>query len=113
MCDRYRNDCIGIQIMYWQLTLKFLYLCGLRARHYVEWSKIEVLLRHYEGLRHNNKDLSLFVCISICLSVCVLWKTDNGGNGPGNSAGLVTMLCFFPIDFTMSADRNVVKRVGF
>jgi len=109
MCDRYRNACIGIQIMYWQLTLKFLYLCGLRARHYVEWSKIEVLLRHYEPLRHNNKDLPLFVC----LSVCVLCKTHNSGNGPGNSTGLVTMLCFFPIDFTMSADRNVVKRVGF
>jgi hypothetical protein len=65
MCDRYRNDCFGIQIMYWQLTLKFLYLCGLRARYYVEWSKIEVLLRHYEGLRYNNKDLSLFICLSV------------------------------------------------
>jgi hypothetical protein len=65
MCDRYRNDCNGIQIMYWQLTLKFLCLCGLRARCYVERSKIEVLLRHYEGFRHTNKDLSLFVCLSV------------------------------------------------
>lgn len=65
MFGRYPNDCIGIQIMYWQLTLKFLCLCGLRARHYEEWSKIEGLLRHYEGLRHNNKDLSLFFCLSV------------------------------------------------
>jgi hypothetical protein len=65
MCDRYPNDCIGIQIMYWQLTLKFLYLCGILARYYVEWSEIEVLLLHYEGLRHNNKDLSLFIRLSV------------------------------------------------
>jgi len=51
--------------MYWQLTLKFLYLCVFRALYYVEWSKMEGLLRHYEGLRHNNKDLSLSVCLSI------------------------------------------------
>ena len=108
MCDRYRNDCIGIQIMYWQLTLKFLYLCGLHARYYVEWSKIEVLLGHYEGLRHNNKNLSLFVCLSACRVLC---KTHSSGNGAGNSTGPVTMRCFFPIDFSMSADPNAVKRV--
>jgi hypothetical protein len=94
--------------MFWQLTLKFLYLCGLRAWYYVEWDKIEVLLRHYEGLRHNYKDLSRFVCLSVYYV-----KKHDSGIGAGNSTGPVTMLCFFPIDYCMSADRNVVRRVGF